>query len=350
MRSRIVFFAEDDPPRCCSLGLLGFLAITVLMCVAPLSAQTALGAAQRVGAIDGQVTDQLGVAVARARITLAREDGTVESETDVRDDGRFSFADVGAGPFRLTVTAADFAPYTVLGHIALGEALALPPFRLTLSVGTVAVDVRPTRVEIADRQIMEQEQQRLLGIFPNFTVSYDPNAVPLNARQKFQLTWKSVVDPMQFVSVAVFAGVQQARNDFSGFGGGPEGYAKRYAALYATSLTGSVITRFVMPVVFGQDPRYFYRGTGSRSSRVAYAISRAVVRKGDDGRWQPDYSRICGHLATGALSNLYYPEENRRGVGLTLGNAAFGIGGAAVNNLMQEFVLKRFTTRTRKTQ
>ena len=208
----------------------------------------------------------------------------------------------------------------------------------------VVVDVAATRVEIAEQQLKEQTQQRLLGFFPNFRVSYRPDAVPLNSRQKFKLAWKSVSDPTRFAGVAMTAGIQHARNDFPGFGRGLEGYGKRYAALYATLFTGSMISTAVLPSLFRQDPRYFYKGTGTRRSRAAYALSRAVVRKGDSGRWQPDYSRILGSLTSGALSNFYHPSENRRSARLTFQNTALGIGGAMAGNLLQEFLLKRLTT------
>ena len=144
--------------------------------------------------------------------------------------------------------------------------------------------------------------------------------------------------------VAIVAGVQQARNDFSGFGDGAEGYAKRYAAAYANVMTRSLITQVLLPSLFKQDPRYFYKGTGSAASRVAYALSRAVIRKGENGRWQPNYSGILGSLASGAASNLYYPAADRKSVRLTLENAAIGIGGAAAGHLAQEFLFKRLTS------
>jgi hypothetical protein len=212
----------------------------------------------------------------------------------------------------------------------------------------ISVDVTPTPVELAERQIKAQEQQRLFGVLPNFFVSYLPDAVPLNTRQKFQLSWKSRLDPVQFGVVGIVSGIQQARNDFSGFGDGAEGYAKRYAAAYANILTRSLISQVALPSLFKQDPRYFYKGTGSTASRIGYAISRAVIKKGDNGRWQPNYSGILGSLAAGGLSNLYYPAENRKGIQLTFENAAIGIGGAAVGHLAQEFLFKRLTSHTPK--
>ena len=212
----------------------------------------------------------------------------------------------------------------------------------------VSVDVKPETEIVAEQQIKEQEKQRLFGVLPNFFVSYIPDAAPLNIRQKFQLSWKSRLDPVQFAVVGITAGVQQARNDYPGFGDGAEGYAKRYAALYATSLTRGLITQVALPSLFRQDPRYFYKGTGSTSSRIGYALSRAVVKKGDNGHWQPNYSGILGSLASGALSNFYYPPEDRNGARLMFENAAIGIGGNALGLLAQEFLYKRLTTHSHK--
>jgi hypothetical protein len=212
----------------------------------------------------------------------------------------------------------------------------------------VSVDVTPERVERAEEQIKEQEQQRLFGVMPNFFVSYLPDAAPLTTKQKFELSWKARLDPVEFAVVGITAGVQQARNDYPGFGDGAEGYAKRYAAAYANVLTRNLITQVVMPAVFKQDPRYFYKGTGSTQSRIGYALSRAVVKKGDNGHWQPNYSGLLGSLASGALSNLYYPSEDRKGVRLTLENTAISIGGGAIGHLAQEFLLKKLTSHASK--
>jgi len=300
---------------------------------------------QSLGAVNGRVVDESGAAIAGARVTLTSDGAAFSVETISDADGQFLFAGVPVAAFRIDVSADGFATRTLTGTAAAGASTSLPPIRLTLSAGSVGVDVTATRVEVAEQQVRAQEKQRLLGVFPNFRVSYVPDAEPLNARQKFHLTWKSVADPVRFVSVGVGAGIQYARNDFSEFGDGWEGYAKRYAALYGTILTASMISNVALPIVFQQDPRYFYKGTGSTSSRVGYALSRAVVRRGDNGKPQPDYSRILGSLSAGAISNFYYPPEHRRDAQLMLTNTAIAIGGAALGNVAQEFLFSRVTTR-----
>jgi hypothetical protein len=329
------------------VGATGLIA-ALLLWASPSASQTEPAAVARTpGTVTGTVVDDSDVGIAGATIALFHDSPAPLLAGFSRADGQFSLSNVPPGPFRLAVSAPGFASQPLSGVVEPGGLSNLPPIRLTLALGAVSVEVLPTRAELAQRQIQEQEQQRLLGIVPNYFVSYLPDAIPLTARQKFDLSWKSQVDPFRFGVVGIIAGVQQARGDFSGFGQGAEGYAKRYGAAYATLFTGSAIRQVILPSVFKQDPRYFYKGTGSTGSRLGYALSRAVIKKGDNGRWQPNYSGVLGSLAAGALSNLYYPAENRKGVRLTFENTAIGIGGSAVGYLAQEFLFKRFTPHTR---
>jgi hypothetical protein len=205
------------------------------------------------------------------------------------------------------------------------------------------VQVVVPRVEIAEEQIKEEEKQRVLGFVPNFYVSYVPDAAPLTSKQKFELAWKTTVDPVTFVLTGAVAGIQQANNVFSGYGQGAQGYGKRYGADYADSVTSIFIGSAILPSLLKQDPRYFYKGSGSTRSRFLYAIANSVICKGDNGRWQANYSNVLGSLAAGGLSNLYYPAQDRNGAALTFENAALEIGASAAANLLQEFVLRKLT-------
>ena len=93
-----------------------------------------------------------------------------------------------------------------------------------------------------------------------------------------------------------------------------------------------------------QDPRYFYQGTGSKRSRTFHALANAFMCKGNNGKWEPNYSNVGGDLAAGAISNLYYPRANR-GTGIVFQNALIAAGGRMANGLVQEFILRRFTSR-----
>jgi hypothetical protein len=183
----------------------------------------------------------------------------------------------------------------------------------------------------------------VLGVIPNFYVTYVPDAAPLTPKQKYHLAARLNIDPAYIVTAAGVAGVQQARNEFSGYGQGAQGYAKRFGATFADFTMSNLLGNAVLPSLFKQDPRYFYKGTGTTKSRVLYALANAVICKGDNGNWQANYSGILGSLAAGGISNLYYPASDR-GAALTFENTAIGIGGTAILNLMKEFVLTKITT------
>jgi hypothetical protein len=267
------------------------------------------------------------------------------SKREARSDGEghFGFGDVLPGPFQIFVAASGFAPMQKSGVLQPGENYTIPQITLVVAENIVDVEVTLSQQQIAQDQIKIEEQQRLLGILPNFYVSYDPKAVPLTTKQKFELAWKSTVDPVSFTIVGAVAGIEQADNAFSGYGQGAQGYAKRYGAGYADLVSGNFIGSAILPSLLKQDPRYFYKGTGSRKSRFLYALANSVVCKGDNRHWQPNYSFIIGDLASGGISNLYYPAQNRHGAALTFENAAIAVGAGAIGNIFQEFFSRKLT-------
>ena len=295
------------------------------------------------GSIHGTVVDPNGTAVAGARVKLTRQDQSLSQETQAGDDGQYSFANVAPGPFQLSITAEGFAAQISSGILHSGENMVVPQITLALATEVTEVRVELSPIELAQEQIRDEEKQRVLGFIPNFYVTYVTNAAPLNTRQKFELAWKSTLDPVTFAITGAVAGIQQANNQFSGYGQGAQGYAKRYGASYADVVTSTFIGGAILPSLFKQDPRYFYKGTGSKRSRALYAIANSVICKGDNGHWQACYSALIGGLASGGISNLYYPASDR-GAGLTFENAAIGIGATAAANLLQEFVIRKLTS------
>jgi hypothetical protein len=196
---------------------------------------------------------------------------------------------------------------------------------------------------LAEEQVKVEERQRVLGVVPNFLVTYDHNAVPLRAKQKFELALRTLTDPETISVDLVFSGLQQKSGGFKAYGTGPSGYAKRVASSYGTSSIDALLGSALLPSLFKQDPRYFYKGDGSVKQRALYAVSMSFLCKGDNGHWQYNYSGLLGGLAVGGISNLYYPSANRNTLNITLENIAIGTGSSALSNLFQEFLLRRLT-------
>ncbi len=295
------------------------------------------------GTISGTIVDPSGAVVAGARVRLYGEDRPLNKEVLSGKDGQFSFAGVAPGAFRLSITSTSFATRAFSGVLHPGE---IDTVLIALDVAEVLTEVQVglTQTEVAEEQLKAEEKQRLLGVFPNFYVSYVPNAAPLSSKQKFRMAWKTVSDPSTFLFVGAVAGFEQATNHFPGYGQGAQGYGKRFGAAYADTASGTFISSAILPSLLKQDPRYFYKGTGSKLSRILYALANSVICKGDNQRWQANYSTILGSLAVGGISNLYYAPQDRYGVELTFENAGLAIGATAVSSLFQEFFLRKLTS------
>jgi hypothetical protein len=304
-------------------------------------------AVEQPASINGVVVDQSGAAINGAKITIGRSGQTLSPDALSSTDGQFFFPNVSPGAFQLTITASGFTAKTFSGSAQPGETQTVPQLMMEVAPAMTQVSVALTRDEVVEEEMKVEEQQRILGIVPNFYVSYTPFTGPLSARQKFRLAARSVIDPFTFFVVGASAGVEQADNHFAGYGQGTEGYAKRFGANFADAVTGTFIGGAILPALLKQDPRYFYKGTGTFQNRALYAIGMSVISKGDNGKWQPGYSSILGSLAAGGISNIYYPADDRNGAELTFENAAIGIVSNAVTNLLQEFVIRKFTPKAR---
>ena len=296
----------------------------------------------RGGSIHGYVADKTNTAVAGATVTLTKDDGSLGQTTSTDENGQFVFANVASGGFKITITAQGFATQTSAGMLHESESLTVPQMILAISTVNTEVNVTMTHVELAELQIKDEEKQHVLGFVPNYYVSYVRDAASLNTKQKFELAWKTTINPVTFLLTGAAAGFEQMQNQYGGYGQGAAGYGKRYGATYADVVTGNFIGAALLPSILKQDPRYFYKGSGSKKSRLLYALANIGITKGDNGRWQPNYSGLVGSLAAAGISNAYYP-ANERGVGLTFENFAITVAAGGAANILQEFVIKKLT-------
>jgi hypothetical protein len=296
------------------------------------------------GSILGTVQDANGAEIANALVTLENEDTRVERTLISDSAGFFRFDTVESGRFNLTITSSGFAKW-VSTDLTLenGQCYDVPSVELRVASAMSVVEVTVTPHEIAEDQMHFAEKQRVLGIFPNFYASYIWHAAPLSAGQKFRLALRSSTDPVTIAIPAVVAGVEQSQNSYDGFGPGAQGFAKRFGASSADGLISTMLSDAVLPTIFRQDPRYFYKGTGSIASRALYAIATVVICRGDNGRWQPNYSNVLGNLASAGISNTYYPSSDRNGVRLTIDNWLIGDASGAISSLFQEFLVKKIS-------
>ncbi len=266
--------------------------------------------------------------------------------TTADTNGFFEFNELGPGTYHISVTAKGFADYTSVAiFLKPAQNLDLPDISLQVSSATTTVNVVAyTQQELATRQVNVEETQRVLGFIPNFYAVYTWNAAPISPKQKFSLAFKTFFDPTTPVAIATVSGIEQASDTFPGWGQDWPGYGQRFGAAAADNFTNNFLTGAIFPILLHQDPRYYYMGPerGSTMHRFWYAISATVICKGDNGRWEPNYSAVLGTFSAGAISNAYYPAA-QRGVALTIDNGLIQIASGAFGALFQEFLLKKLT-------
>jgi hypothetical protein len=310
----------------------------------PASAKATQNPQQQTGSVTGQVTDQSGAPVVGAAATIIPSgNDAAKANTTTDEDGRFVFTNVPVGDFELTVTFTGLTPHKTSGTVAVGQHLVTPMIVMAIPTQVTEVRVEVPTEEIATEQIHEQEHQRVFGVIPNFYVSYAPNPAPLRAKHKFQLAWKSASDPITFAGVAFFAGIDQAADRWGAYGQGAQGYGKRFGATYGDVFVSTFVGGAIAPSILRQDPRYFYKGKGSTKSRLLYAIASSVICKGDNGRWQPNYSNLIGSAAGAAAQYAYTPGNDRQGSNALLGSALIRLGETSLAGVLQEFVFSKLT-------
>lgn len=295
--------------------------------------------------LSGSVTDLSGSMVPDARLTLTDSVFSIRRMAQADSLGRFTFSELPPGTYCVTIEADGLQKF-VSDPIPLNAdtSLELPAFALRIAAISTDVEVFASPDQVAQAQVKLAEQQRVLGIVPNFYSSYIWDAAPLTTRLKFDLAFRSTIDPVAFLLAGGVAGVEQAHNTFPGYGSGPEGYAKRYGAAYADNVIGRMVGSAILPSLLHQDPRYFYKGKGSVRSRALYAIGATFIARSDNGRLQPNYSHILGNFAAAGLSNLYRTDGDRSAT-LTIRNGFIITGTNAVGNLVREFLLKGHTSK-----
>ena len=324
-------------------ALLLFSSFPIFVWAQPPALQTAGLVASAV--IQGTVFDEGGGTVAKAALTLTNIDAAETHTTESDSEGNYSFSALPAGAFTLLISAQGFSSFTNQRiTLASNQTLQLPDIILHVAAVSSNSEVTASKEEVAEAQLKSEVQQRLLGFLPNYYVVYFKDPAPLDGAQKMRLAFRLAVDPITFGLAAVQAANETNSKDYVAYGTGAEGFAKRYAAAYADGFIGTMIGSGLLHVALRQDPRYYYKGTGTVRARVLYALSWSFRCKGDNGKWQIAYSSVLGDIASSSIAGLYHPE------GISASQTAkysmLNLASQAVDALFQEFLFKHVTTHT----
>jgi hypothetical protein len=159
---------------------------------------------------------------------------------------------------------------------------------------------------------------------------------PLSPHCKLDLFLKQTYSPYTFASAAFGATEAQATGQWPHYGGGMQGWGKRFGATLANTESRRFIQGFALSTILHQDPRYFYSPNRRFFPRVWYSVTRVVITKNDHGDSTFNTSEFMGALFSSALQNSYYPRHDRT-LGDTMNRFSGALSSDAIGDLLREF-------------
>jgi hypothetical protein len=190
----------------------------------------------------------------------------------------------------------------------------------------------------ADETVAATRSHLRIASLREITIQPGQTAPLLSTHAKVVLGLRESFTLFSVVGWTASAGFSQLTNGSPNYGTDSGAFGQRLGATSLRLISQNVIGNAFFAPVFHEDPRYYKMGPGHNiAERTLYAATRALITRSDDGRSQPNYSLLSGHLAGAALTNTYYPSINR-GFGETAKTFGNSIGGSAVGFVATEFL------------
>ncbi|HEY9404914.1 MAG TPA: hypothetical protein VIQ24_19815 [Pyrinomonadaceae bacterium] len=168
---------------------------------------------------------------------------------------------------------------------------------------------------------------------------------PLTSEQKMRRAFKSAfLSPQAYGISLVSAAITEYGEDDLPHKDTDDRVAdalSRFAIRFSRRATYNLLGNGVYAVAFRQDTRYERAEGKGFGGRVAHAVSRVFVTRGDNGKLQPNYSRFAGQLSASALSNLWEqstPGHDRIGTDATFKRFGKSFITGSLFNVINEFI------------
>lgn len=159
---------------------------------------------------------------------------------------------------------------------------------------------------------------------------------PLTQKERTQIYFKTMVNPLGYGKAAFSAGVDQWKDKPEEWEQGASGYGKRFANIIGQYSIQRTVT-YGLSSFLHEDNRYFNSGKKGFWPRAGYALCSAVLARHDDGSRTISISQLSG-VATGAFAaRLWLPPSQNSAKD---GAVSFGItmGSNAAFSIMKEFI------------
>jgi hypothetical protein len=177
----------------------------------------------------------------------------------------------------------------------------------------------------------------LLAGAPLAAIAGDPDAVAPTAPPKQKSYLHHIfAGPGPYLKAAAGAGIAQAKGTPYEWGGGVQGYAKRFGSAFGKHLVKGSIQYGVARL---RHEELGYRPSGKQGAgpRLRYALLRTVItRKTTTGASTFSAGEISGVVGSGLISRLWQPASLHT-VASGFGSAGISLGADAGYNVVREF-------------
>ena len=131
---------------------------------------------------------------------------------------------------------------------------------------------------------------------------------PLSSRCKFNLFLQQTHSPYTFVAAGFQATWAQAMGQWTHYGGGTQGWAKRFGATLADTESRRFIQTYALSTILHQDPRYFPSRKRILMARVWYSTTRVIITRNDNGKLRIQHVRVPGDSAQQCATRCLLPK------------------------------------------
>jgi hypothetical protein len=141
-------------------------------------------------------------------------------------------------------------------------------------------------------------------------VEPEETAQHFTSMDKMMFSFAEVAQPITLLPALYSATYEQLFNTDPKYGHDAGAFGEKFGASMLRSASVRVFSDGILASAFHQDPRYYRIGEGSVIHRGVRSAMQALVRRGDDGAGQINFSGIGGRAASAALTVTYYPEPS----------------------------------------
>ncbi len=175
-----------------------------------------------------------------------------------------------------------------------------------------------------------------IGVHPLFGAQV-PKGIykPLTKDQRFHLFLRQTfTTPNPWLRTSISAGIAQLQGRQHSWGGGVEGYGKRYSSQYATYV---IRNSFLSAGAWGlgHDTRYVQSESHNAFARIGHAVLQNFLTVNREGATTFNVSRVLSGYAAGMIATNWQPNSKWSAQGIRAGNEQLIYGG--VFNIGREF-------------